>query len=167
MSAGCGRAMKPGGRIPRGSLRRSMDGLCLLAARFSSGLLTAREPSCPPRVAVSNVCGVIRSGPNSGPLPGWRVENGCAGQVCFVETVTTQQHRARPGRPAPSPTRRGSRRRRVVGDGWLVAGGWPPPGPRRRPHLSSAESEGGNHQSPITSHLPLAPEGEDKPPPPR
>ena len=40
MSAGCGRAMKPGGRIPRGSLRRSMDGLRLLAARFLCGPLS-------------------------------------------------------------------------------------------------------------------------------
>ena len=56
MSAGCGRAMKPGGWILRGSLQRLMDGLRLLAARFLCGLLTAR-PSCPPRVAGSNVCG--------------------------------------------------------------------------------------------------------------
>ena len=52
MSAGCGRAMKPGGRIPRGSLRRSMDGLRLLAARQWSGPLAV---PCPSRVPGSNV----------------------------------------------------------------------------------------------------------------
>ena len=83
-----------------------------------------RRKSCPPRADGSNVCGAIRSGPNSGPLPGGRVENGCAGQVCFVETVTLQQHRARPGRPAPSPTRRESRRQRVMRQRPLP----PPPG---------------------------------------
>ena len=39
MSAGCGRAMKPGGWILRGSLQGSMDGSCLLAARFPRGPL--------------------------------------------------------------------------------------------------------------------------------
>ena len=52
MSAGCGRAMKPGGWIPRGSLRTSMDGVRLLAARLLCGLLTAKVPSCPPRVVI-------------------------------------------------------------------------------------------------------------------
>ena len=139
MSAGCGRAMKPGGWIPRGSLRRSVDGFCLLAARFLCGLLTAR-PSCPPRAVGSNVCGAIRSGPNSGPLPGGRVENGCAGQVPslpdrdftggsegrprsgFVETVTLQQHRARPGRPAPSPTFPAAMP--AGEDAWMEGGWW-------------------------------------------
>ena len=73
---------------------------------------------------------VIRSGPNSGPLPGRRAENGRAGQVCFVETVTLQQHRARPGRPAPSPTFPAampeSEDAWMEGGWWLVAGGqWP------------------------------------------
>ena len=52
MSAGCGRAMKPGGWIPRGTLRTSMDGVRLLAARLLCGLLTAKVPSCPPRVVI-------------------------------------------------------------------------------------------------------------------
>ena len=42
------------------------------------------------------------------------MENDCAGPVSFVETVKLSKLRARPGRPAPSPTRRESRRRRVV-----------------------------------------------------
>ncbi len=52
MSAGCGRAMKPGGRILRGSSWRSMDGLRLLAARQWSGPLAV---PCPSRVPGSNV----------------------------------------------------------------------------------------------------------------
>ena len=42
MSAGCGRAMKPGGWRLRGSLRASMDDVRLLAARFLSGPMTVK-----------------------------------------------------------------------------------------------------------------------------
>ena len=119
MSAGCGRAMKPGGWIPRGSLRRSMDGLRLLAARQWSGLLAA---PCPSRVAGSNVIGGDPVRPEARAasrrargkrlrgaapsLPDRDFTGGSEGRPRsgFVETVTLQQHRARPGRPAPSPT---------------------------------------------------------------
>ena len=129
MSAGCGRAMKPGGRIPRGSLRRSMDGLRLLAAGQWSGPLAA---PCPSRVAGSNVRGGDPVRPEARAasrrargkrlrgavpsLPDRDFTGGSEGRPRsgFVETVTLQQHRARPGRPAPSPTRRESRRRRVM-----------------------------------------------------
>ena len=86
MSAGCARAKKPGGWIPRGSLRRSMDDLCLLAARFLCGPLShvRRAPSAAMSAAV------IRSGPNPGPLPGGRVENGCAGRRRPFPTVTSR-----------------------------------------------------------------------------
>ena len=61
MAAGCGRAMKPGGRTLRGTSRRSMDGLCLLAARLEGGLLTAPcAPSCSPHAVGRKAAGVIR-----------------------------------------------------------------------------------------------------------
>ena len=118
MSAGCGRAMKPGGWILRGSLRRSMDGLRLLAARQWSGLLAA---PCPSRVRGSNVGGGDPVRPEARAasrrargkrlrgavpsLPDRDFTGGSEGRPRsgFVETVKLSKHRARPGRPAPSP----------------------------------------------------------------
>ena len=82
---------------------REVDGWPPFARRAPLERTAGARPSCPPRVAAGNVCGVIRLGPKQGLPTGWRVENGCAGQVCFVETVKQSKHRARPGRPAPSP----------------------------------------------------------------
>ena len=48
MSAGCGRAMKPGGWIPRGSFGASTDGTRLLAARFLCGPPTQAVMSAAP-----------------------------------------------------------------------------------------------------------------------
>jgi hypothetical protein len=86
-----------------------MDGVRLLAARFPCGLLTALSLSCPPRVGARKGGGVIRSGPKSGPLPGGRVENGRAGRSVSSKRYQLL-HRARPGRPAPSPPSRPSGR---------------------------------------------------------
>ena len=120
MSAGCGRAKKPGGRIPRGSLRRSMDGLRLLAARFPRGPPTQvvsaarrrqqcrrRDPVRPEARAASRRARGKRLRGAAPSLPDRDFTGGSEGRPTsgFVETVTTQEHRARPGRSAPSPTR--------------------------------------------------------------
>ena len=113
MSAGCGRAMKPGRRRVRGSSRGSMDGLCLLAARLevrSDGLAIAGVR--PSRSGVSNGFGAIRQRPGRRAASRRACGKRPRGAACLVETVTLQQHRARPGCPAPSPqlaayTRRG------------------------------------------------------------
>ncbi len=101
MAAGCGRAMKPGGRVLRGSLQTSMDDVRLLAARLladrygkAAAPASRRRQQCPRRDPAR---------------PEGRAANRMArgkrprGAVCLVETVTLQQHRAKPGRPAPSP----------------------------------------------------------------
>ena len=50
------------------------------------------------------------------------MENGCAGQVCFVETVKLSKLRARPGRPAPSPTFPAAMPESE--DAWMEGGWW-------------------------------------------
>ena len=103
MAAGCGRAMKPGRRRVRGSLGMSMDGIPLLAARLGTEPLLTRSARSAVRSSRKGGPG-RRQGPRtaaSRPARGKRLR----GAVCFVKTVTLQQHRARPGRSAPSPTR--------------------------------------------------------------
>ena len=116
MSAGCGRAMKPGGWIPRGSLRRSMDGLRLLAARLLCGPPTKvmsaarRRQQCLRRDPVrSELRATTRRARGKRPRGARRPFPTVAsradqkgGQTGLVETVPNL-HRARPGRPAPSP----------------------------------------------------------------
>ena len=150
MSAGCGRAMKPGGWIPRGSLRRSMDGLRLLAARFPRGLLTKvmsaarRRQQCLRRDPVRSElrattrkargkrlrgAGLLRRNGNSTPAPG----------------------EARPPRALPDLSGSDAGGRRRMDGRWLVASGqWlaiaahlsaegrrrRPPHPRHRPATS-------------------------------
>ena len=143
MSAGCGRAMKPGGWILRGSLRRSMDGTRLLAARFLCGPLTKvmsaarRRQQClrrdPVRSELRATTRTARGKRLRGAapsLPDRDFTGGSEGRPRsgFVETVTLQQHRARPGRPAPSPTFPAAMPEGedawMGGGWWLVAGGW-------------------------------------------
>jgi hypothetical protein len=120
MSAGCGRAMKPGGWILRGSSQGSMDGSCLLAARFPRGPLAhvatsaarrrpqgrRRDPvrselrATTRRARGKRLRGAVPS------LPDRDFTGGSEGRPRsgFVETVKQSKLRARPGRPAPSPT---------------------------------------------------------------
>ena len=144
MSAGCGRAMKPGGRIPRGSLRRSMDGPRLLAARQWSGPLAV---PCPSRVAGSNVGGGDPVRPEARAasrrargkrlrgaapsLPDRDFTGGSEGRPRsgFVETVKQSKLRARPGRPAPSPTFPAAMPESE--DPWMEGGQWLVVGRRR------------------------------------
>ena len=120
MSAGCGRAMKPGGRILRGSSQGSMDGSCLLAARFPRGPLAPvamsaarrhpqgrrRDPVRPEARAASRRARGKRLRGAVPSLPDRDFTGGSEGRPRsgFVETVKLSKHRARPGRPAPSPT---------------------------------------------------------------
>ena len=101
MATGCGRAMKPGRRRVRGSLRTSMDGVRLLAARLGTEPLLTRSARSAVRSSRKGGPG-RRQGPRtaaSRPARGKRLR----GVVCFVETVKQSKHRARPGRSAPSP----------------------------------------------------------------
>ncbi|WP_284223746.1 hypothetical protein [Brevundimonas denitrificans] len=74
----------------------------MLAARFLRGSLTAR-PSCPPRVAGSNVGGGDPVRPEIRAATRRARGKRLRGAVRFVETVKQSNHRARPGRSAPSP----------------------------------------------------------------
>ena len=102
MSAGCGRAMKPGRRRVRGSSRRSMDGLCLLAARLevrSDGLAIAGVR--PSRSGVSNGFGAIRQRPGRRAASRRACGKRPRGAACLVETVKQQSTGRGPDAPRP------------------------------------------------------------------
>jgi hypothetical protein len=79
-----------------------MDGLCLLAARI--GADRWRLSSCPPRVVVRKDGGGDPARPE---VEGRQPEGAwitAARSGLLRRNGKTQSHRARPGRPAPSPT---------------------------------------------------------------
>ena len=100
-----------------------------------------RRKSCPPRADGSNVSGGDPVRPEARAasrrargkrlrgaapsLPDRDFTGGSEGRPRsgFVETVTLQQHRARPGRPAPSPTFPAAMPESE--DAWMEGGQWP------------------------------------------
>ena len=112
MSAGCGRAMKPGRRRVRGSSRAGMDPARLLAARLevrSDGLAIAGVR--PSRSGVSNGFGAIRQRPGRRAASRRACGKRPRGAACLVETVHTATQPGEPGCPAPSPSTVASTRR--------------------------------------------------------
>ena len=88
------------GRLRRGSLRTSMDGVRLLAARFLCGTSAALDVSArlPPSGTARNRPGVGKA--QTGPAAGTRVENDDAGRLSR-RNGKTHKHRASPVAPRP------------------------------------------------------------------
>ena len=101
---------------PACSPRASCAGRCLMSAARRCPQGRRRDPVRPEARAASRRARGKRLRGAAPSLPDRDFTGGSEGRPRsgFVETVTLQQHRARPGRPAPSPTRRESRRRRVM-----------------------------------------------------
>jgi hypothetical protein len=172
MAAGCGRAMKPGGRRPRGSSRRSMDGLCLLAARCwmrAAGRIVA---TCPPRVGPGNGSGGDPARPERQgrqPEGAWKTATRSG---LLRRNGKQPKHRARPGRSAPSPTAcpqaANSHARSFSlprsGEGGREATGWGSVKPGAAGAGLASPTPGLGSASPS---LPTSGEGEDNTPPPR
>ena len=79
-----------------------MDGVRLLAARFLRGTSAGHDRRKSPPGRLRKAASGRRQGQRTAgrrPARGKRLR----GAACLVETVTLHQHRARPGRPAPSP----------------------------------------------------------------
>ena len=105
MAAGCGRAMKPGrGKSggPRGG--RWMASVCSPRAFRCGPMPSSRMTPSPPRSGRREAPGAIRSKARRRAASRRACGKRPRGAACLVETVTLQQHRARPGCPAPSPT---------------------------------------------------------------
>ena len=124
MSAGCGRAMKPGGRILRGSSQGSMDGSCLLAARFPRGPLAPVAMSAARRSQQWPRGDPVRSElrATTRKARGKRLRG--AGLLRRNGNSTTAPGEARPPRALPDLSGSDAGERRRMDGRWLVAGGW-------------------------------------------
>ena len=113
-TAGCGRAMKPGGGVLRGSSRASVWMTPLARRRPRGGPLRlyARKSTLPepPQGGTGRAFKASRKGPAVGGAGGKRSR----GALRLVETVYPTHRPGEPRRPAPFPPPLPPKRRRVV-----------------------------------------------------